>query len=410
MSREIYVIVGASLAGASAAAALRRSGFKGEIVLIGDELHLPYLRPPLSKHFLKGTYQNARLLIHPREFYDQNRIELRLGVRAVALDINARIVELASGDRIQYDRLLIANGACARRLSVPGAHLDGIHYLRTLDDAERIRAEMDIGRRVVVVGAGFIGGEVASVCRERGLEVVMVEMLRAPLQHILGEQIGSAIGNIHRENGVEVLTGERVIAFRGEKRVNRVVTSSGKVINCDFVVVGVGALPETSWLDGSGVYVDNGVVVNEYCETNVPGIYAAGDIANTWHPIFGERIRIEHETNAQQQGVAAARNMLGRRAPYQALPFVWSDQYDLELRYIGHARPDDTIILRGNPASRSFLAFYLRGTELRAVFGLNRSEGVEMARQLFYSRASLDAERLADERIDLQGLVASLVR
>lgn len=402
---ETCLIVGANLAGGRAAEALRQAGFEGRIILVGDEPYRPYNRPPLSKEFLAGDYPEEKLYLRPADFYEQQRIELRLGVRATALDVNARTVELDSGERVSFDRLLIATGVRLRRLRVPGADLAGIHYLRTIRDAEQIRAELAPGRKVVIVGAGFIGAEIAAVCRQRGLDVTLVELLPAPMQQALGEEVGRIIGRYHEEQGVHLHMGDGVQAFRGNGRVWEVITGSGQVYPCDFVVVGIGVIPETDWLERSGVALENGVIVDEYCETNIPGIFAAGDVANWWHPTLRERLRVEHETNAQSQGVTAARNMVGQRTVYDPVPFVWSDQYDLQLRYVGHASHWDTVVLRGNVEARSFSAFYLLDSQIRAVFAVNRNQDVMAARRLIQAGATASPAQLADEQVDLRTLL-----
>jgi 3-phenylpropionate/trans-cinnamate dioxygenase ferredoxin reductase subunit len=402
---ETCLIVGASMAGGRGAEALRQAGFDGRIILAGEEPQRPYNRPPLSKELLVGDYPEEKLYFRPPEYYEQQNIELRLGIRATALDIVAREVEFDSGDRIGFDKLLIATGVRLRRLRIPGADLAGIHYLRTIRDAEGIRAELAPGRHVVVVGAGFIGCEIAAACRQRGLDVTMIELLPVPLQLALGEEVGRIIANIHTEEGVKVRTGDGVKEFRGNSRVREVITSSGVSIPCDFAVVGVGVIPETDWLAGSGITLDNGVVVDEYCQTNVPGIYAAGDVANWWWPSRGERLRVEHETNAQAQAVAAARNMAGQQNVYDPVPFVWSDQYDLQLRYVGHASHWDTVVLRGDVEGRSFSAFYLNDGRIDAAFTVNRNADMMAARRLVQARATASAVQLSDESIDLRTLV-----
>ncbi len=401
---ETCLIVGASLAGGRAAETLRQAGFDGRIVLVGEEPDRPYERPPLSKEFLRGAYPEAKLYLRPPEYYEQQRIELRLGTRAARLDPAARVVELDSGERLGFDRLLVATGARVRRLDVQGAGLDGVHHLRTRRDAERIRAEMAPGRRVVVVGAGFIGAEVAASCRTAGLEVTMLETAPVPLQRALGEEIGRLYAGFHREQGVDLRTGETVAAFRGGSRVEEVVTSGGARIGCDFAVVGIGVVPDTGWLAGSGLALGDGVVVDEYCETNLPGVFAAGDVASWWHPVLRERLRVEHFDNAQNQGATAARNMLGARVPYAPVPFFWSDQYDLRLQYVGHASRWDRVVLRGDVRARAFTAFYLLDSRVRAALGVNRPGDVTAARRLIQRGAPVAAEQLADTQIDLRSL------
>jgi 3-phenylpropionate/trans-cinnamate dioxygenase ferredoxin reductase subunit len=268
---ETCLIVGANLAGGRGAETLRQAGFEGRVILIGDEPVRPYNRPPLSKELLAGDYPDEKLYLRPEAFYGEQNIDLRLGVRATALDSSARTVALDSGEQIGFDRLLIATGVKLRRLNISGSDLPGIHYLRTIADAERIREELAPGRKAVIVGAGFIGCEIAAGCRQRGLDVTLIELLPVPLQLALGDEVGKLIENIHEEEGVHVRTGDGVQAFRGTDRVEAVVTASGQVMECDFVVVGIGVIPETDWISGSGVTVENGMLVNEYCQTNVSG-------------------------------------------------------------------------------------------------------------------------------------------
>jgi 3-phenylpropionate/trans-cinnamate dioxygenase ferredoxin reductase subunit len=287
---------------------------------------------------------------------------------------------------------------------VPGADLPGILYLRTLHDARALRRRIDAARRVVVVGTGFIGAEVAACCRRAGLAVVSLEALAVPLERALGREVGRIYAGIHRAHGVDLRTDAPVVAFRGGERVEQVITASGEAFDCDFVVVGVGVVPAGSWLEGSGVAMHNGILVDEFSRTNVPDVYAAGDVANWWHPTLAERLRVEHFDNAQHQGVAAARSMLGKGEPYTPVPFFWSDQYDLTLQYVGHAGGDDEVVLRGSVEDASWSAFYLRDGGLRAALGVNRSRDVWAARQLIARRVPVTAEQLADETVDLRAL------
>lgn len=404
---ETVVVVGANLAGGRGAEALRQAGFDGRVVLIGEEPHRPYERPPLSKEFLRGETEEDKLYLQPAEFYAEQKIELRLGTRAVRLDPAGREVELQGGERVPFDKLLVATGAGVRRLAVPGADLEGILYLRSIRDVERIREAAARARKVVVVGAGFIGAEVAASLRQKGLEVTMLEASPVPLLRALGEEMGRVYADFHRERGVDLRTGDGVGAFLGKGRVEEVVTAGGGRIPCDFAVVGVGVVPATEWLAGSGVVLDNGVAVNEYCETSVSGIYAAGDVANFFHPGFGERLRVEHFDNAQYQAQAAARNMLGRKAAYSPSLFFWSDQYDLKLQYVGHAAHWDRIVLRGSPQARSFIAFYLSQGKVHAALGVNRFKEVTVTRKLIDMKAPVTPEKLADPGFDLRGFLAS---
>lgn len=396
-----FVIVGAGLAGQRAAETLRSEGFAGRIVLLGAEPERPYDRPPLSKEVLQKEAE-PDLYFRPSDWYAEQRIEFR-PVAAAALDPGARVVTLANGERLGYDALLCATGTRVRRLGVPGADLDGVFYLRTLADARRIRAAMAGARRVVVVGGGFIGAEVAASCRARGLEVTLIESLPVPLGRVLGEELGRIYAGIHRERGVNLYTGETVAEFQGAGRVERVVTGSGRVCECDFAVVGIGVVPEVEWLAGSGVRIDNGIVVNEYCETNVPGVYAAGDVAR-W-PYRGELLRVEHWDNAGNQAAVAARNMLGKGERYNPVLYFWSDQYDLRLQYVGHASTWDRIVYRGSVPARNFTAFFTRDGQVHASLSINRPREMMLCRRLIQSGKPVDLDRLGDEGVDLKLLL-----
>lgn len=404
--QRTFVVVGANLAGGRAVETLREQGFDGRIVLVGAEPDRPYERPPLSKEFLRGEMAEEQLYLRPVEYYAAQQIELWLGIRATRLRPGEPVVELSDGRALRYDALLIATGATPRRLGVPGADLLGIHYLRTLRDAERLGAALRQRPRLVVIGAGFIGAEVAASARVLGCDVTLLEMLPVPLGRVLGAEVGRVYAALHRAHGVDLRTGETVAAFRGAGRVEQVLTASGAALPCDLAVVGIGVVPEVAWLEGSGIDRGDGVLVDEYCGTSRPNVYAAGDVANWPHPLFGERLRVEHYDNAQEQGAAAARSMLGERTPYAPVPFFWSDQYDATLQYVGHASPDDRVVFRGQPGSDSWVAFYVRDGRLRAALGLNRSRDVFAARRLIAAQISPSAEQLRDEQVDLRRLVA----
>ena len=405
MADQTFVIIGANLAGGRAAEALRKEGFEGRVVLIGAEPDPPYERPPLSKEYLRGQIAREKIFIHKPGFYEEQRIELRLGVRATCLDLQGRVVELESGERIAFDRLLLATGGRPRKLSVPGSDLDGIYDLRTVADGERIAAELRPGRRLVVIGAGFIGAEVAASARMQGLDVTVLEMALVPLGRALGDEMGGIYAEIHREHGVELLTGEAIDRFEGSGRVERVVGASGRAIDCDFVVVGVGIEPATELAEEAGLAVDNGIVVDEYAETSVPGVFAAGDVARFYHPVLRERLRVEHWANAQNQGVLVAKNMLGRREAYVEIPWFWSDQYDLNLQYVGHASSWDEIVLRGDVAGRKFTAFYLKGGRLRAALTVNRFKDIRPSRELIKLGVAVEAATLRDDAVELKSLI-----
>jgi 3-phenylpropionate/trans-cinnamate dioxygenase ferredoxin reductase subunit len=395
-----YVIVGASLAGATAAIALREHGADGSVTLIGAEPDAPYERPPLSKAYLRGESAFTRAHVRPLAYYAAHGIETIFGTGAKRIDLPARAVELDGGRGVPFDALLIATGARNRRISIPGSGLPGIYSLRTVRDADRIREEMTPGRRAVVVGMGFIGSEVAASLRLKGLDVVAIDPGKAPLFRALGEAVGGSLADLHRLHGVRTIFEDTVAAFEGTTRVEAVVTTKGLRLHCDFAVVGIGVEPVTEWLGGTGVDIDNGVVVNEYCETNVPGLYAAGDVANHYHPVFGRHMRVEHWQNAVKQGAAAAENMRGRRVVYDEVPWFWSDQYDTHLQYAGSHTVADDVIIRGDRSSGSYVAFYLNGGRVDAAVGLNRPKDVRRIMPIIRARTVVNRDALQDERVD----------
>ncbi|MEX2224782.1 MAG: FAD-dependent oxidoreductase [Candidatus Rokuibacteriota bacterium] len=408
MKDQRFVIVGASLAGGSAAAALREDGFDGTITLIGVEAQMPYNRPPLSKGYLRGQDRFEDQLVNPAAFYADNGISLRTGVRATAIDPTRRVVALDRGEEIPYDRLLVATGGRNRTLTTPGGDLPGIFQLRTVEDCDRIRAAAKPGTRAVVVGLGFIGSEVAASLRQMGVEVAAVEGHPVPLARVLGPEVGAVLAGIHREKGVELVLEDSVAAFEGAGRVQRVRTRKGRVLECDLVVAGIGIVPNAELLAGAGAAVDNGVLVDERCRTSLPDVYAAGDVANHLHPIFG-RLRVEHWNNGDRQGRAAARAMLGGLEPYDYLHSFWSDQYEHVIEYVGFAAAWDRLVFRGDPASRQFLGFYVKDGIVLAAVGLNRGGDPEDPRseselkavaKLIRDRARVDPARLANDNTD----------
>jgi 3-phenylpropionate/trans-cinnamate dioxygenase ferredoxin reductase component len=366
----MFVIVGAGLAGAKAAETLREEGYDGRVVLLGAEEELPYERPPLSKEYLRGEAERASTAVHEAGFYAEHDIELRTGTAVTGLDVGARELELESGERLPFDRLLLATGAEPRRLRVPGAELDGVHPLRTLADSDALRERLDMGGRLVVVGAGWIGSEVAASARQRGLDVTIVAPEAVPLERVLGLEVGGVYRDLHRDHGVELRMQAGVAAFEGAGRVERVRLQDGTAIVCDAVVAGVGAMPCTGLAEAAGLAVENGVLVDGRLESSVSGIFAAGDVANHLHPALG-RLRVEHWDNALHQGPAAARAMLGSEEPYARTPYFFSDQYDVGMEYSGHPAGWDRVVLRGDPASFEFNAFWLTGDRVLAEMGVN---------------------------------------
>lgn len=407
LQKQTCIIVGANLCGGRAAETLRQEGFDGRVALIGAEPERPYERPPLSKEFLRHETERERVFLRPPEFYAEQEIELRLGVRASAVDLRERAVVLETGERLRFDKLLIATGGRVRRLAVPGAELEGVYYLRTIGDCERIASELAPGRRVVVIGAGFIGAEVAASARTTGLEVTVLEGGQVPLARALGPEMGRIYGDIHREHGIDLRLSTRIERLEGSGQVERVMTSDGEAVGCDFVVVGIGIDPETGLVEGTGIEVGNGIIVDEHCRTNVDGVFAAGDVANFPNPILGERLRLEHWANAQNQGVAAAKAMLGSEEPYADVPWFWSDQYDLNLQYVGYASSWDHIAIRGSVPERRFTAFYVKDGCLRAAMTLNRARDIRPSRELIRARVQVDAEKLQDEDVELRSLVGT---
>jgi 3-phenylpropionate/trans-cinnamate dioxygenase ferredoxin reductase subunit len=402
-----FVVVGAGLTGASAAIALRNYSVDAKVTLIGDEDEAPYERPPLSKAFLRGELPVEKLLVRPPDFYARQGIDTIFGTRAIRVDTTRRVVDLQDGRRVPFDRLLIATGVRNRRPPIPGIDLPGVYQLRTIRDAARLRTAMQPGRKAVVAGMGFIGCEVAAALRHQQIDVVSVDPGPAPLARVLGDTVGGMIGALHAAYGVHTVFNDAVAAFEGNGRLARVITTAGLRIPCDFALVGAGVEPVIDLLDGSGIHIDNGIVVDRYCATNVDGIYAAGDVANHHHPVFGRRIRVEHWQNAMRQGDNAARNMLGERIPYDDIPWFWSDQYDANIQYAGHHTSYEELIVRGQIDGGSFAAFYVNGGVIDAVVGVNNAKDVRRAMPLITARRPVDAGRLRDEGIDLRSLTAT---
>ena len=404
-SSQTHVIVGASLAGAKAAETLRDEGFDGRIVLIGSEAERPYERPPLSKDYLRGEAGRDKVYVHPEGFYAEREIELRLDSTVVSLDTGAREVELDDGTRLGYDRLLLTTGSEPRRLPLPGAELDGVMYLRSVDDSDALRARLDEGGSAVVVGAGWIGCEVGASARQRGLEVTVVDPLGVPLERVLGTELGAVYRDVHTDNGVRMLMETGVEAFEGDGRVERVRTNHGELLDCNFVVVGVWVEPRTQLAAAAGIAVRDGVAVDACLRTDAADVFAAGDVASAQHPFYGEPIRVEHWANALNQGPAAARNMLGQSVPYERLPYFFSDQYDVGMEYSGFARSWDRVVFRGDPASREFIAFWIAGDTVVAGMNVNVWDVTDPIQSLIRTRVPVEDHRLADPDVPLEELV-----
>ena len=394
-------IVGAGLAGAKAAEALRKDGYHGRIDMFGDEPHVPYLRPPLSKDYLQGESELDAVFVHPPAWYDENRIDLHVSSRVEAIEPMAMKLRLDDGRRIEYDRLLLATGANPRRLHIPGANLAGVHYLRSLDDADALRRTALGAHRVVVVGGGWIGAEVAASLRQLGLPVAMIAEESVPLERVLGAEVGAVYRDIHAERGVELVMNQRVAAFRGQTAVEAVETADGTRIEGDLVVVGIGAEPRTNLAQDAQLDVGNGIIVNDRLETSAPGIYAAGDVAAAWHPLLHARLRVEHWDNARRQGRTAARNMLGHAEAYARIPYFYSDQYDLGMEYAGYAPAWDRIVFRGDPASRAFVAFWLLDGRVVAGMNANVWQVNDAIAALVASQEKVVVEKLTDPTVPI---------
>jgi NADPH-dependent 2,4-dienoyl-CoA reductase/sulfur reductase-like enzyme len=397
-SIRTVVVAGASLAGLSAIEALRKAGYDGDIVAVGAEAALPYDRPPLSKQVLAGTADPELTALRSASAIENLGMDWRLGRRASGLDLEHRAVRLSDGEVLPFDGLVIATGASPRRLPHPPA-LAGIHVLRTLEDCLTLRSALAAGPRVAIVGAGFIGAEVAATCRKRGLEVDLVEAFPVPLANSLGPRAGTWCTDLHRDHDVRIHCGVTVTGFEGRDQVEAIRLSDGRVLAADAVVLGVGVVPETAWLEGSGIALGNGVVCDEYCRADAPGVVAAGDVARWYNPLFGETMRVEHWTNAVEQGEAAGRNLVlppEDHVAYAPVPYFWSDQYGVKIQYCGRARPDDEIrVVHGSVTEREFVAVFVREDRLVGALAFNCGREFAPYQRLIARRPSLD-EALAD--------------
>jgi 3-phenylpropionate/trans-cinnamate dioxygenase ferredoxin reductase subunit len=399
-----FVIVGGGLAGAKAAETLRAEGYDGEVVLVSAEAERPYERPPLSKGYLLGSDERDSAFVHPKAWYDEHDVQLRLSTRATALDPDAHEVELGHGERLQYEKLLLATGSIPRRLGAPGAESEGVLYLRELPDSDRIRATLISGARIVVVGAGWIGLEVAAAARHHGADVTVLEVADLPLQRVLGDDIARVFADLHREHDVDLRLGTGVEQFRPVGGGLSVVDSTGDEIDADAVVVGVGIRPALELAESGRLSIDDGVAVDASLRTSAPDVYAAGDVAAAEHPILGMRIRVEHWANALNGGPVAARSMLGQDVVYDELPYFFTDQYDLGMEYIGHAPPGsyDRVVIRGDLAGREFQAFWLSGGRALAGMHVNLwDDGIDPIKEVVASGRVLDPVRLADPAVPL---------
>jgi 3-phenylpropionate/trans-cinnamate dioxygenase ferredoxin reductase component len=408
---QTAVIVGAGLAGGNAAATLREEGWRGRIVMLGNEPGIPFGRPPLSKTFLRGEEGLGGWLVKPAEWYGDNHVEFRTGVTIRGVDTRLKKVILEGKETVEYDKLLLCTGGRNRKFQVPGAETPGVHQLRTVAECEAIRRAAHSGARALIVGMGFIGSEVAASLRQLGLEVTAVLSGTAPLTAVLGSQVADVMARIHRNHGIHLVTEDQVVGFEGSEHLARALTAKGVRIDCDLAVVAIGIEPAVDAFRTSEIALDNGILVDETCRTSAPDVYAAGDVANHLHPVFG-RLRVEHYNNAEKQGRAAARAMLGEQRPYDDIHTFWSDQYEDKLEYVGDGRTWDQIVIRGSLAKAQFLAFYLSKGIMKAACGLNRGGDPELdadgelraCQGLIRAQVAVPEATLTDDQVDLRSL------
>jgi 3-phenylpropionate/trans-cinnamate dioxygenase ferredoxin reductase subunit len=406
---KAFVIVGAGLAGAKAAQTLREEGFDGPLVLIGAESEHPYERPPLSKGYLLGKEERDTVYVHPPRWYAENRVDLRLGTAVTAVDPAAHEVTLADGSRIGYAKLLLTTGSSPRRLTVPGADLDGVLYLRRLADSDRIKEAFSAASRVVVIGAGWIGLETAAAARAAGAEVTVLEAAELPLLRVLGREVSQIFAELHTDHGVDLRCGVQVAGITGaDGRADGVLLADGNRVAADVLVVGVGITPDTGLAAAAGLETDNGIRVDSRLCTSDPDIHAAGDVACAFHPLLGKHIRVEHWANALNQPQTAARAMLGQDVTYDRVPYFFTDQYDLGMEYTGYVEPGgyDQVVFRGRTEAREFIAFWLAGGRVLAGMNVNVWDVTDPIRALVTSAQPVDAARLADPGVPLTDLLA----
>ncbi|MDO8307199.1 MAG: FAD-dependent oxidoreductase [Actinomycetota bacterium] len=404
-----FLIIGGGLAGARAAEALRREGFDGGITLVGEEPLRPYLRPPLSKDYLQGKAEQESLFVHPAVWYRDHDVDLVLGTAATSLDRTHHNVVLADGSRRPFDRLLLCTGSTPKSLTIPGADLDGVHYLRRMEDSERIKEAFAGSPRVVVIGGGWIGLETAAAARAAGLQVTILETAALPLVGVLGPHVAQVFAELHRSNGVDLRCNVEVERLTGDAgRVTDVTLGDGSIIPADLVIVGVGITPNVALADEAGIDVDNGIVVDEHLQSSDPEVFAAGDVANAFNRRLDRHVRVEHWANAEHQPAIAAMSMMDRTATYDRLPFFYSDQYDLGLEYTGYAEAGDydRVVFRGDVESREFIAFWLAGHRVLAGMNVNTWDVSKQIEAIITSGLAVDANRLADVSVSLEDVRA----
>ena len=398
----MIVIVGGGHAAGQGVAGLRQGGYDGELVVVCDEPHIPYQRPPLSKQYLAGEQGLDRVYLRPETFYRSRDIELRSGTRATEIDTKAKTLALDDASTLAYDKLLLATGSRVRKLDIPGSTLPGVHYLRNIADADNIKADMAPGRRMTIIGGGYIGLEVASVAAEAGLSVTVLEMEDRILKRVASAEMSAFYHALHTDAGVDIRTGATAQRFAGAERVDRVVCADGKEVPSDLVVVGVGVVPNIELAQSAGLTCENGILVDERCATSAPDIYAAGDCTNHPNPVLGRRLRLESVPNAMEQSRVAAANLAGQDQAYASVPWFWSDQYDLKLQMVGFSTDGDSHVVRGDPAARQFVMFHLKDDVLAAADAVNAPREFLACRQLVGRK--VHPRQLADPSVDLRQL------
>jgi len=405
VSKKI-VIAGAGHAAGQVAATLRQQKFEGQILLVGDEPYLPYQRPPLSKGFLAGKTSAERLHLKAENFYDDHQIDVKLQTKITAIDRDKKALKIEDGDDIAYDKLVLALGSRVKELPVEGAKLKSVYYLRSIEDVERIRPEMDVGRRLVIIGAGYIGLEAAAVARSLGLDVTVIEMADRVMSRVVSPEISDFYQIEHTSKGVKLRLSTSVAALRGKKRVKRVEITGGEEIRADFVIVAVGILPNTELAEQAGLEVGDGIIVDDQCLTSDKDIFAVGDCTSHPNDIYGRRLRLESVHNAVEQAKTAANNLCGIETHYSQVPWFWSDQYDLKLQIAGLSEGYDDVVIRGNPADKSFACLYLKDNRLIAVDAVNAPKDFVQSKPLIAGHAVLSADKLADSATSLKDIAA----
>jgi 3-phenylpropionate/trans-cinnamate dioxygenase ferredoxin reductase subunit len=397
------IIIGAGQAAGQAAASLRQEGYEGSITLIGDESYAPYQRPPLSKQYLSGELSIDRVYIRPIKFYEDRNIDLQLGVCVTSIDRQAKTISTDNDQTLTYEKLLICTGSRPRKLDIAGSSLSGIHYLRGLDDVDRIREDMASAKSICIIGGGYIGLEVASVAVTAGLTVNILEMESRILQRVTNDAMSAFYHRLHTSRGVNIHTNTACTGFEGDDRVTSVLCADQNIAT-DMVIVGIGILPNTELAEQAGLECNNGILVDDHCRTSDPDIFAAGDCTNHPNPILGRRLRLESVPNAMEQARTSAANMLDGDKTYAAIPWFWSDQYELKLQMVGFSADGDSAVLRGDPEALQFATFYLKDGKVVAVDAVNSPKEFMVAKRLYGMRVNPDA--LADTATDLKSLIS----